>query len=683
MKSIVRIFLVFFVTLFAVLGCSKDSLTMPNSDLENYVLSDEAIGFSMAPGWSLEKETKGSVTTIGQFNSFGVFSFYRAPGETTRVPSMNNQLVEKNGTNWTYSPIKYWPAGGTLAFYAYSPYSADVELNNTSGNTYPPSIDYTVNSDVTLQEDLLVASLDPMSGGEVKFDFKHALSKVSFSIVGGGNSVVQSITIKGINSKGVYNLEEESWSDQSVPIDFTAKLNEDLENVPVSGSSAHNITNSTGYLFMIPQMIPIGTEIVVKYKDSASNNQETTIRLDSPMLWLSGKSYDCQLSFDISDAKVEFVSEPVFYDAHYVRHSIIIKSDVSDWRAEISGSGVTNDESGWAYISRELSYNNDGAEDNDYEITENQLGGLWSWVPNKNVTSLTGNKSGQQTLYLFLRENLTDAERTATIKLSSGEAGVVPKTFNITQLPVKWIEGEDYGIERIEEEPEKTNYGQQSESSITYKLNMSKVDPDITNTYEEMSGWNGFQRGIFFFTNLGACVRAIIINSQVGGTMLNDFGPLSSVELTYGVDVSGMLSTSDGLSNTKALKNSAVGVNDLLNQYYDASGDLTQQYTIASAVIYKNADLNNSGGIDDDEVVWYLPSKEQLDSFADQPDAYPGQPFSATYYWSSTAIENDPDAETDLARYRSYARNFDVSGSTSVSRPRSKNFRYRAIRVKP
>ena len=103
--------------------------------------------------------TKGALPSG---TTFGVFAFYQ-PGTIggaagawngNRTPDfMFNQPVQFDGTDYTYSPVKYWPSNieNTLSFWAYSPYNASADLlarnsaaSYTSTSENIPDIRFTV-----------------------------------------------------------------------------------------------------------------------------------------------------------------------------------------------------------------------------------------------------------------------------------------------------------------------------------------------------------------------------------------------------------------------------------------------------------------------------------------------------------------------------------------------------------
>ena len=173
-------------------------------------------------------------------NGFGLFAYYTDNSSygTSSTPNfMYNTQV--SGTDWTYSPLRYWPnetsttnadgKGATsegvdhLTFFAYAPYvkvtatsgavtdDATVGITALTKNTTAgdPKVSYTVASDPAKSVDLLwgvsntatwdnvtgtalnltvgkpyIDLIKPKTGQNVSFNFKHALSRLGLTVQG-------------------------------------------------------------------------------------------------------------------------------------------------------------------------------------------------------------------------------------------------------------------------------------------------------------------------------------------------------------------------------------------------------------------------------------------------------------------------------------------------------------------
>lgn len=192
-----------------------------------------------------------SGTNLKDAGGFGVFAYYTDNVEYSgnQIPNFmyNQTITSTDGTNWTYTPVKYWPneygnganSDGVdmLSFFAYAPYAAvtastgQVTGDKTSGITAltrntatgDPMVKYIVGSSPV---DLLwgintttglphINKVRSAGTGDDKitFNFKHALAKLITKVKYDGDAIdansaiyIRSVTITGFASKGMLNL---------------------------------------------------------------------------------------------------------------------------------------------------------------------------------------------------------------------------------------------------------------------------------------------------------------------------------------------------------------------------------------------------------------------------------------------------------------------------------------------
>lgn len=174
-----------------LVSCSSDDLDSfsDNSSKNEAISFDGYLGRSAVAvnGTRGSEETKETLKTKG----FGVFGNYKADaGQTSDANFFKNQKVTYSGTKWTYTPLKYWPTNGKIDFLAYAPHKEGQELKaNTT------TFDFTVADKAANQIDLLWANAtgqikDNFEGTtkeKVKFLFKHALSRLGYTVKLSGN----------------------------------------------------------------------------------------------------------------------------------------------------------------------------------------------------------------------------------------------------------------------------------------------------------------------------------------------------------------------------------------------------------------------------------------------------------------------------------------------------------------
>lgn len=141
-------------------------------------------------GFGVYAYDQGTLPVVDYTNSFVAPNFFA------------NQQVTYNNPNWEYSNIKYWPnnPGAMLSFYAYAPYNSGITTDVTSnprlilnGDYNGPALQYKMPAALADGVDLCwgqenggilapVNKTKPAVGDKIKFNFKHALSRLGFNI---------------------------------------------------------------------------------------------------------------------------------------------------------------------------------------------------------------------------------------------------------------------------------------------------------------------------------------------------------------------------------------------------------------------------------------------------------------------------------------------------------------------
>lgn len=189
----------------------------------------------------------------------------------------NNEKVTSSSSSstepviWSYENTKYWPSKGHIDFLAYAPFDNSKTLSGTK-------INFTVNSDITAQKDLLWANAANKTEADnpVKFTFYHALSRLGYTVkLKGKCSSDATITLKKITlsatkpttgaatkpttgafyTNGTIDLSTGNWTtskdDTKQDFDWFSAGTQ-----TVTFTSASNVSHknpATDYLFVIPQ----------------------------------------------------------------------------------------------------------------------------------------------------------------------------------------------------------------------------------------------------------------------------------------------------------------------------------------------------------------------------------------------------------------------------------------------
>ena len=259
-------------------------------------------------------------------DAFAVYSYYHDNGKFNNASSkpnfMLNQLVEYDGSAWTYSPIKYWPneMGGSvsddtdrLSFFAYYPYGLDSEVLELSDENHDnaPLMVYTVPENVEDQVDLCaggciddeghtkvfdtvkqasVNSKNP-ENEEVTITLSHLLTAIKFQI---GECVesgrVKKVTVTNVLGKNQYSLQRdaednyyegwdprnwgEDWDDDFR--DFSIEMNKLIKLTQTDKTTGdvipQEVTDNTEWLMMIPQYLSDESEIQLIYNSGGTDH---------------------------------------------------------------------------------------------------------------------------------------------------------------------------------------------------------------------------------------------------------------------------------------------------------------------------------------------------------------------------------------------------------------------------
>jgi hypothetical protein len=237
---------------------------------ENEVLetADDGLPRTIEFSTYVRQSTRATEMTLSELKSqgFGVFA-YTSDGGTS--PYINNvQVTGKDDGSWASIKTYYWPSSSstTVDFYAYAPYSSSMEMDATN-----KTIEYSVNADITQQEDLLYASNVTRNERKVTFTFGHALACVGFQLVKGTNYLPEddkfSIQITELSISGKFatqnsfNLSTGTWETATpsktltfAPASFTAEpfnatlpVMADNENIMLIPGTAENVTITFKY----------------------------------------------------------------------------------------------------------------------------------------------------------------------------------------------------------------------------------------------------------------------------------------------------------------------------------------------------------------------------------------------------------------------------------------------------
>lgn len=593
-------------------------------------------------------------TPVGKdnfYNKFHVLAYWSKNGAPVDQFYMNtnaSNVAASVGTGaiWSTEQIYYWPgADHSFQFYAWAP--TDAGGLTTPSSPQEKSLAYTVPEAAADQKDIVVATTDEIQGDNnaaVPLTFKHICTAVRFAV---GSQMqpgqIKSVALKGVKNAGTYDMAADNWSLGDATVNFSQTLNKETTGTEANGDA---ITTSEGTFMMLPQTLPAGATVEVVFVNANNEDRTLTASIGNTE-WKMGTTVTYKLSIT-PEYELEFVSQPEMQDAHYVIYPITIKS--GDKLPAGGWTLTSNDAANVTFVEKDKFVNND----------VQALVDAGYWLDGYNGTStLTSTTTGEVQVYVFLKENATEADRNITLSLKPAAQGnYEAKEFSFTQYCPAWNNG--IGVERIQDGDYPWGFSWNSNMKITYNLGRG-LGPILASLY------------IKIFVNYS------YVTSNWGG-MLTDF------KVTIDFSKVGTLTTAtdlnDGNKNTWKLY-SFNGLNDasaLMAQIESWGGvpDKTLPANpsefAARACAMKNkysvqTETDITGNtvylpvLDQANMVWYLPAQNEA---ANMNDNLSGD------YWTSTAI-TDPGTT---------AYKYTVGGSTSPE-DRDSAIHVRAVRQKP
>lgn len=332
-----------------LVSCSSDDL----NSLSDNSSKNEAISFDGYWGRSAVSvnDSRGSVIDKAEdlqkiSEGFGVFGNYTSTDVTTTTYGENlfkNQQVTYDATAetpaWTYKPVKYWSPAGHIDFLAYAPFDSNQKLKESS------KLDFTVNSTITAQKDLLWANAANKTNTDkpVTFIFNHALSRLGYTVktnaaAEGTTITLNQITLAGSNdgakgafySAGIIDLSKTSSTDLWTNLNSDTKLKFDWVSSNKELSSTETKNDETEYLFVIPQnfsqkttsadALYVVVEYTISYSDQTTMKTKVYQKLEKN--FEQGKAYTLNLTIGLT---------PIEFDATVDTWTDINQGEINSW----------------------------------------------------------------------------------------------------------------------------------------------------------------------------------------------------------------------------------------------------------------------------------------------------------------------------------------------------------------
>lgn len=617
-------------------------------------------------GNSANKPATRAAMQTSMYNDFKVVAEIRENGNIGGQYFMN-ETATKTNTNWVPAHTYYWPGSNRqLRFLAWAPTDATFEaVPNTPNAT---TLKYTTPAEAKNQRDLVAAATDfidsPANNGTctpVSLNFKHLCTAV---IIKTGETMtagtIKSVSLKGVKNSGTYDMVNSAWTLTDSKADFTISPNQATTSTTPNGTDL-NAGEST--FMLLPQILGADSKLEVIFQDNISGNyRKLSASLDG-FEWPMGKTVTYRLSIT-PEYELKFVTEPTLQDAHYVIYPIKIKVDPTlvdkDKNGKVVGGGWTlKSTSPKVTLCKELT----------------ELTSLGYWVQeDRGTQTIEGTETGEVTVYAFLEENITDAERDIVLELSPKKyPSATSAKFTIKQLCPSW-NTQGLGCERFEDGDYPWGFKWDSSMKITYDMS-------------EAGGtgfWGPFRRWIMkiqikyygdkykdyiTYTQWLLQLRSVTIDfSKVPNLDVADSpddGNLNTWELYdfNGIsDVTGLMAQLEewgGKPDKKLEQNPAEYAARMctMKNKFNKEKIAQEGNNVAYRPVLKRENL-----------VWYLPAKEEFSMVVDNDYPLNGN------YWTSTASEIEHDNENSYK----YLQN-----SGSSLNIRTDKFHVRAVRKRP
>ena len=593
-------------------------------------------------------------TPVGKdnfYNKFHVLAYWSKNGAPVDQFYMNtnaSNVAASVGTGaiWSTEQIYYWPgADHSFQFYAWVP--TDAGGLTTPSSPQEKSLAYTVPEAAADQKDIVVATTDEIQGDNnaaVPLTFKHICTAVRFAV---GSQMqpgqIKSVALKGVKNAGTYDMAADNWSLGDATVNFSQTLNKETTGTEANGDA---ITTSEGTFMMLPQTLPAGATVEVVFVNANNEDRTLTASIGNTE-WKMGTTVTYKLSIT-PEYELEFVSQPEMQDAHYVIYPITIKS--GDKLPAGGWTLTSNDAANVTFVEKDKFVNND----------VQALVDAGYWLDGYNGTStLTSTTTGEVQVYVFLKENATEADRNITLSLKPAAQGnYEAKEFSFTQYCPAWNNG--IGVERIQDGDYPWGFSWDSNMKITYNLGRG-LGPILASLYIKI-----FVNYSYVTSNWGAVLTdfKVTIDFSKVGTLT------TATDLNDGNKNTWELYSFNGLNDASALMaqiESWGGVPDKTlpanpSEFAARACAMKNKYSVQT-----ETDITGNTVylpvLDQANMVWYLPAQNEA---ANMNDNLSGD------YWTSTAI-TDPGTT---------AYKYTVGGSTSPE-DRDSAIHVRAVRQKP
>lgn len=608
--------------------------------------------------------TRAAMQT-SMYNDFKVVAAVKENGNVGTQYYMDD-VATKTGTNWVPSKVYYWPGSNRqLRFLAWAP--TDASFQSVPNNPNATTLQYTTPAEAKNQRDIVAAATGFISNPSndatctpVGLQFKHLCTAI---IIKTGEQMtagtIKSVSLKGVKNSGTYDMVNSVWTLSGNTTDFTISPNQATTSTTPNGT---NLNAGESTFMLLPQTLGTDSKLEVAFHDNISGRDRILSASLNGAEWPMGKTVTYRLSIT-PEYELKFVTEPTLQDAHYVIYPIKIKVDPTlvdkDKKGKVVGGGWTlKSTSPKVTLCKELT----------------ELTSLGYWVEeDRGTQTIEGTETGEVTVYAFLEENITDAERDIVLELSPKKyPSATSAKFTIKQLCPSW-NTQGLGCERFEDGDYPWGFKWDSSMKITYDMS-------------EAGGtgfWGPLRRWIMKIQikYYGDKYKDYITYTTYWGqlkTLTIDFSKVPNLDVADSPD--------DGNLNTWELYNfngisDVTGLMAQLEEWGGKADKVLEQnpaeYAARMCTMknkFNKEKIAQEGNnvayrpvLKRENLVWYLPAKNEFSMVVDNDYPLNGN------YWTSTASEIAHDNEN------SYKYQKNSGASLNI---RTDKFHVRAVRKK-
>ena len=626
-----------------------------------------------------DKEAIGSLRAWATHNVDGLY-----------INGQNGDLFEKKDDGVFYSETSYpWPEkNGTLDFMTVA--------NHTHTSSFTPNFDainqivsfnYTVPEAAAAQPDLLIAQAKGISdalGSSQPLNFKHIMAAVNFKVgeIKDIEVTIKSIKLKGISNKGTYLVaytdngvnKGDEWTNRSIDAEngageFTV-LSTDMT---VDSDTKDNPSIGTTFM-MIPQLLDSGAEVVIECHDN-TNNKDFTMRAGiQGNEWKMNTTTNYWINIDES-YNLRITPLDNLLDSHYIITKVDIGAEFNNWKLTAEA--------------------NDGADVTlEFEDKLNPMAKIGFWTDKisktknsdgtytydggtaRGYSTIEGTETSSQVIAVFIPENISGETRKIKLTLEGGDRAnnlTAKKEIELEQKSVKWLKNPYGDNQNLYWGCELLIEGGQIEWGFCFE------GDDLVEEWRAEGKVSNQPPGYY-----DKIVTAMIAAGLEVDDLRKDGNPIYLINRTdhnnsfilsidyakLGVLFDMAKHPTDGEKNTLDLYqfegiNVISSIRDFLKANQNSKfpvehvpGSFTGEFetTIDFAAMYAmkrnrfNVYVQDIDGatmyvpiIEDDEINWYLPAREQFPKFMDKQWGQQGFTF-VDGFWTSTAAyqtEND------------------------------------------